>query len=567
MPNNDPFRDSFPIDGRLSTLIGIMCDGTATPEDRAELETLLADGDAQRAYLAFAKLNSDLRWRMRRDSAAAPGRDVAPSQAVASTSPSRRGQPWPGNDRFAASTRLGDRLRGLVGPLLRPAPLAMLVAALVGGSLTAAALLHVDVEVQPAGTFGRKSAGRIVAQITGMHDARWRDLRRAPDPRLGIARGTELDLAAGHVEVMLASGARLLINGPARLVVRDASAVQIHAGSVAAVCEDAHPADRLDVASATAEDQRVDPFLVVETPTASVTPLGTEFGVRVTADGASDVVVYKGLVDLEPLERAAARGTIRLGPGDAKRVDAAGRPIALERQAWPAIERRLPAPGSFHRPPEWVPDEAETIYHDQFQGGGVLAGRVPADHGGVGRQAWQAAGSEWRIEDGRLRTPGQLVHGTASLPFVPEAGAVYRLSATVHVDDFNRALAIVGFLPTSRTSEFWAEFDGGCAWMAQRPRLNAQEGNFASGWTALWSRVTDIDAQCGTHERTVQLDTRGLLWRAKFFVDGEEVAWFVFDRTPPISFASIGFRGSCTIQDFRLSVWRPKTSGSAIQKP
>jgi hypothetical protein len=157
--------------------------------------------------------------------------------------------------------------------------------------------------------------------------------------------------------------------------------------------------------------------------------------------------------------------------------------------------------------------------------------------------------------------------GTASLPFVPEPGAVYRLSATVHADDFDRAVAIVGFLGTSSTSEFWMKPDRGFAWMGQRTRLNAGEGNFASGRPYLRSRVTDIDARCGTHERTVQLDTRGRLWRAKFFVDGEEVAWFVFDRPPPIAFASIGFRGPCTIQDFRLEVWRPTGSGLEARKP
>jgi hypothetical protein len=91
-------------------------------------------------------------------------------------------------------------------------------------------------------------------------------------------------------------------------------------------------------------------------------------------------------------------------------------------------------------------------------------------------------------------------------------------------------------------------------------------GNFASGTPSQANRITDIDARYGRHTRMVQLDTRGSQWRAQFFVDGEEVAWFVFDRTPPpIMFASLGFftDRAATFDDFTLAVYRPKSRGVA----
>jgi len=67
----------------------------------------------------------------------------------------------------------------------------------------------------------------------------------------------------------------------------------------------------------------------------------------------------------------------------------------------------------------------------------------------------------------------------------------------------------------------------------------------------------------------VQLDTREPHWRAKFFVDGDEVAWFVFAQSPPIAFASLSFNTDrvSSFDDFRLAVWRPKPPQPPSRRP
>lgn len=62
-------------------------------------------------------------------------------------------------------------------------------------------------------------------------------------------------------------------------------------------------------------------FTVI-TPQANVIDLGTEFGVEVSSDGATDVVVFKGEVDLDYHEQGAEDQRLRMG--EALRLDAVG---------------------------------------------------------------------------------------------------------------------------------------------------------------------------------------------------------------------------------------------------
>lgn len=553
-----------PADGELSALIAAMCDATATQSDRQRLEVLLRDPDARRAYVAFTRLNADLRWRLRRESGEGRGGEAA----GADTGRLRPGhftkdRPHEVRDRFAALTNLRDALRRLLGPMARPAPL-LGAAAVIGGILAVATFLSSGLRDPWTETVSQQSNDRIVAHITALHDARWRDARRPPDPRLGIPRGTTLDLVAGYAELTFASGARVIMNGPAILTVQDSTAVHVHRGSVSARYEQA---DSKAAEPDTDAGEPVDPLFVVHTPSASVIDLGTEFGVRVADDGTSDVLVYAGLVEIEPLRSTHTTDAVRLAEGDARRVNTDGSVAAVDVAFGRSIVRSLADHGGEFRPLEWVDREAETIYFDRFDGDGPLAGRRPSSYDGRGEAAWETAGDGWEIGDGRLRSRGTV--GSASLPFQPVAGAVYRLSAVVHSSAHRRGLAAIGFLPVSTAVEFWKN-PGGYAWIAQRAYPDPfKGGNFASGRPSLLSRINDTDAKYGTHTRMVQLDTREPLWRAKFYVDGEEVAWFVFNEPPPIAFASLSFNTDrvSTFDDVRLSVWRPRPASSTDERP
>ena len=554
-----------PINGEFSALIARMCDGIATPHDGERLELLLQDPEAQLAYVAFTRLNADLRWRLRREPGEGhDGESVGPS--VSSLRQGRRasGRAVGGHDRFAAFANLRDTLQHLLGLIAHPARL-LVASAVVGGVLAIAAFFREGLQDPWAAAPPQQSRDRIVAHITAMHETRWRDARRTPDPQLGIPRGTTLDLVAGFVEVTFTSGATVLMNGPALLTVQDSTAVHVHRGAVSARFEQP---DRTPKATSNAlSGDDVDPLFVVHTPSASVIDLGTEFGVRVADDGTSDVLVYEGLVEIEPHRSDDTTDAVRLAEGDARRVNNDGSVATVDVGFGRSIVRSIAEQSCEGRRLEWVDHEAETIYFDRFDGDSALAGRRPSSFNGHGHAAWETSGDGWEVADGRLRSTGHV--GSASLPFQPEAGFVYRLSAVVHSSAHKRGLSAIGFLPVSSAIEFWKN-PGGYAWIAQRAYPDPfKGGNFASGRPSLLSRINDTDAKYGTHTRMVQLDTREPLWRAKFFVDGEEVAWFVFDPPPPIAFASLSFNTDrvSTFDDVRLSMWRPRPDTSTVRRP
>lgn len=553
-PSNPPAAD-----GDFSALIAAVCDGIATPEEQARLETILRNPEARRTFVAFTRLNADLRWRLRREHAEARGGGSGQPRSHCPNRMEPRGDGSAGHADRVAVVR--DRLRRLFPGAARAAAMLLAVTAVAGGLIVAVSLRPGEDADGSAAAPLRQSQDRIVAHITATDSARWRAARQTPDPRLGIARGTTLDLASGFVEVRFTTGARVIMNGPAVMTVLNATAVHVHRGSVSVRYE------QPEAAADALRGDAVDPLFVVHTPSASVIDLGTEFGVRVADDGTSDVLVYDGLVEIEPHRSVALTDAVRLTQGDARRVKTDGSVSAVEVGFGRSIVRSIEDHSGASRAPDWIESEAETLFHDRFDGGGPLVGRRPSPAAPRDDMVWETAGDGWEIVDGVLRSTGKI--GSASLPFVPEPGAVYRLSASVHSRGYRRGFSAIGFLSVSSAIEFWKN-PGGYAWIAQRAFPDPSKGgNFASGRPSLLGRINDIDAKYGTHTRMVQLDTREPHWRAKFFVDGEEVAWFVFDQPPPIAFASLSFNTDrvSSFDDFRLAVWRPKLPQPPSRRP
>jgi ferric-dicitrate binding protein FerR (iron transport regulator) len=122
-----------------------------------------------------------------------------------------------------------------------------------------------------------------LARVTKVSDARW----NGPgwEEGTGLVAGGRLDLAEGLAEVTFDSGARVVIEGPASFEVLSASRGRLATGTLTA---------------------RMPPHLkgfVVETPGLTVVDLGTEFGVRASRGGLSEVHVFEGAV-----EAAATQG-------------------------------------------------------------------------------------------------------------------------------------------------------------------------------------------------------------------------------------------------------------------
>lgn len=540
-------------DSELAWLTAAMCSGTLTAADRDRLERLLEDPEARRAYAAITEVHAGLQWRFRN---AAGGRKPGHAHDPAGGAvPEDRQDPFP--DNRAAFTPLGARvrrwLREAVGPLLRPAPLSLIIAALtLATGITAAAFVSVR---RDDTRFVLRPRGPIVAEIVRQHRARWSDPLREPDPRLGLPAGARLDLADGLVELALSGGGRIILQGPAILDVLDGSAVHLAAGLLHG---------RFDVGKGDRARRLEVPMLEVRTPVATVTDLGTEFGVSVAGDGTSQVHVFEGLVELTPRVRDEALVPPRLGANDALQVDDQGRISPAGRDLARRIVRRIPGPKP---PPDWVESRAVTLFHERFDVAGPMAGRAailavesPEGPRESRTVTWRTSSRGWDARDGVLCASS--AGGVAALPFTPESGVVYRLSVTMDVTagaEEANGWAAVGFLRAG-AREFYKS-QGGHAWTGQRTgRSPGLGGNFACGGPAIEGKIPNIDHRYGRHVRTVQLDTRGRPWRAKFLVDGDEVAWHVFaDGPPPIRALGVGATPGITAEfrDLTLAVYRP----------
>jgi hypothetical protein len=97
-----------------------------------------------------------------------------------------------------------------------------------------------------------------------------------------LFEGQELVLDRGRVLATLASGARIVLEGPAVLRVVDRNRVHLTSGRI----------------GATAPTQAIG--FVVETPIGEFVDLGTEFNLDLKPDGTCRLFVFTGLVEVKP---------------------------------------------------------------------------------------------------------------------------------------------------------------------------------------------------------------------------------------------------------------------------
>jgi hypothetical protein len=267
---------------RLQRLLDRHWDQVLEPEERAELEEMLrASPQAREFYWEQATWQAAMRawgeaeWG-RRDSSRGPGGE------------SER--------RAAGPPSLRDPRR------LPPAPRAAIWAAIVvsaaalGGAAWWTARSWAPHAVEAVAD---ADLARHVAVITALEDPVWRG------PAFALGQGLpacRLAIDSGSIEITFASGARVLLRGPAEFGVLSPLRGELVRGDLAA---------------------RVPPGaegFVVDTPSVEVVDLGTAFGVRVGDDGTADVRVFEGVVEARAESPSAeSDGFIRLEQDMARR--------------------------------------------------------------------------------------------------------------------------------------------------------------------------------------------------------------------------------------------------------
>jgi hypothetical protein len=290
-------------------------------------EILLASPELQSLYNDFMTLHSMLLWEA--GPPLSSSQSPSPVIVVDSSAPVR-------------SPLLASNLSGIGSWMFSY----MVATLLVGIGLLAGWAYRINgLPTMPATTTSKPEIAPV-GRITGMADCQWTDPRFQVLAGDSVRLGQEYDLSAGYLEIAYDRGAKVILQGPCKYVVDSETGGFLGIGELTARIE-----SRASKVESPAESARQEPrsrpstrdagLFTVRTPTATITDLGTEFGVSVDELG-SKVHVFSGQVDVGLHARSGAAGGSRhLTAGQMASVGRAGiqtithsglRPMAVVRE-------------------------------------------------------------------------------------------------------------------------------------------------------------------------------------------------------------------------------------------
>ncbi len=188
---------------------------------------------------------------------------------------------------------------------------------------------------------------------------------------------------------------------------------------------------------------------------------------------------------------------------------------------------------------------ATTVYYDDFSGSGDPLNGSPVDIGG---QSW-AAGPAF-LDDGSVNTvvAGSPSGNAAWLPFTPESGLIYTLSAEVE-NDFPDWIA-VGFMPASPPGGDWTATDfsvrhsnnGAHAWMLLRTHATANDIEAFNGpGTSNPAFGGDIVPATDPVAVAIVLNTMDTTWTAEYILNGGSQGVFDLPASATTDIGGVGF--------------------------
>lgn len=313
--------------GELGPLAAALCDGEITPPEAARLEQLVRQSpEARRLLVQYVQLHGELYWDL-----AAGARPVAMPYAASAA----RAEP--------------ETPRA---PVLRAVPRSWIAAALAASLLVAVGWWAIALRNAKV---AESEDGAVVAQLGSVFEADWATGEGSMPENAAIRAGEKLELRSGLAEIVFRSGARVLLQGPATLDVEDPMAGFLHSGRLSASV----PPEAIG--------------FTLRTPDATVTDLGTEFGLIAQEGGVCEIHTFVGQVRVTSQagdDRAIERGLVA---GQALRVSpVAGGATRFEELA--AEPRRFvrdllqPGAGSVAAMRRLVSRHPRLIHHYTFEG-------------------------------------------------------------------------------------------------------------------------------------------------------------------------------------------------------
>ena len=287
----------------LKRLLAAKSDDALSLSERDRLQQLLSPSrEARSLYISYMQLDSSLDWRIR-------GRDSL--QKLTAASHNGNGSRLADRTTERCCEPAGRKHRmpyvaiGLAALLLFIAASAVWFqfqgasnsTKLASQNVQANGVLEAETEAR-----GGQAAGRIV---TLSDDCSW-FLENRRDADGVVLPGDKVRLTRGQLRLDFTCGAKVTMRSPAALEVLSPMRTRAVLGTF------------------TAHVEKGAEGFTVETPRTTVVDLGTDFGIDVTDHGSTDVVVFKGAVDLHSVGIEGLLSRQRLGAGEAVRVSGEG---------------------------------------------------------------------------------------------------------------------------------------------------------------------------------------------------------------------------------------------------
>jgi len=308
-------------DARLENMLEVYRDETYPPE---QLERLLARFWIEVSQTPSTEASPEqtgeepsagLALRAIREKAVSD--TVIPATARSDTAAGSRHAPAsaaaPG---FGGAARQGVALQSMTSFLSEYTPLLCLAVTVVAGLVlawhwptarrTEVAVSRPTADLQP----DLKPAN--VGRISGAVDCSFADGAQIAEDAI-VQAHQELKLERGLLEITYHTGAKAVLQGPARYTVESAKGGFLSAGRLTVLVESNRRAAR-------SKAQTSGPKFVLRTPSLTVNDLGTEFGVEVKPNRVTEVCVFRGKVETLT-ESRSGRAPVReqLAAGEALR--------------------------------------------------------------------------------------------------------------------------------------------------------------------------------------------------------------------------------------------------------
>jgi hypothetical protein len=310
-------------DLELSMLVSAMFDGELTTAEQSRLADLLRDNpDAQDRYLDYCRAHALLRQELggQGNIAALTGEDTGDSLERVDEEPISRDEAADRRASPDAASFPPPVVPTFPGQALPYAPYGsftfsyLLAALIIGAGMLIGWAFKVSThepiaKTPPPAVEHREQAIACVGRVTGLVDPKWSDAKTATVANASIPEGRRFELASGLMEITYDTGAKVVLEGPCSYTAESRTGGYLGIGRLTAKLEERQKDEdgkKREAPLASKSSTLPAPpaaLFVVRTPTASVSDLGTEFGVAVDKSGVTESYVFRGRVSVVALDK------------------------------------------------------------------------------------------------------------------------------------------------------------------------------------------------------------------------------------------------------------------------